>query len=296
MTTFRQTRQWTSIGQLRQALSCLLILALGSNVQADTGSPLPDASPVPGGIAHLLLPIDSFQPPEAYLGKKRLLVRSTEGTRYQQQAPWLALVGIPLSSKPGPHAISVGEQQFEIEVGTKEYREQRITIKNKRKVNPNSLDMERIGREKKKMLAALASWSEPTVTVTRFSSPAPGPYSSPFGLRRFFNDQPRKPHSGLDIAASQGTAIVAPAPAVVMDAGDYFFNGRNLILDHGRGLITMYSHMEQIDVAVGDRVDTGEKLGTVGSSGRVTGPHLHWTVSLNNARVDPLLFLRPATP
>lgn len=294
MKTLRNTLQLA--GQSSRALGCLLMLAFGGTAQAATASPLPDSSPVPGGVAHLLLPIESQQPPQAYLGKKRLLVRSTEGTRYQQQAPWLALVGIPLSSKPGVHAVNVGKQQFEFEVDAKEYREQRITIKNKRKVNPNSLDMERITREKKKMLAALASWSEPAVTVTRFSSPAPGPYSSPFGLRRFFNDQPRKPHSGLDIAASKGTPIVAPAPAVVMDAGDYFFNGRNLILDHGRGLITMYSHMEEIDVAVGDKVNTGDRLGTVGSSGRVTGPHLHWTVSLNNARVDPLLFLLPAAP
>ena len=294
MKTLRKTLQLAA--QFSRAIGCLLMLTVGGNVQAATTSPVPDSSPVPGGVAHLLLPIESLQTPEAYLGKKRLLVRSTEGTRYQQQAPWLALVGIPLSSKPGTHAVNVGKQQFEFEVDAKEYREQRITIKNKRKVNPNSLDMARIGREKTKMLAALASWSEPPVTVTRFSSPAPGPYSSPFGLRRFFNGQPRKPHSGLDIAASQGTPIVAPAPAVVMDAGDYFFNGRNLILDHGRGLITMYSHMEDIDVAIGDRVDTGDRLGTVGSSGRVTGPHLHWTVSLNNARVDPLLFLLPATP
>jgi murein DD-endopeptidase MepM/ murein hydrolase activator NlpD len=143
------------------------------------------------------------------------------------------------------------------------------------------------------MLAALASWSEPSQTITRFQKPTPGPYSSPFGLRRFFNDQPRKPHSGLDIAATTGTPIVAPAPAVVMDTGDYFFNGRNLILDHGRGLITMYSHMDRIDVAVGDTVNTGDQLGVVGSSGRVTGPHLHWTVSLNNARIDPMLFLLP---
>ncbi|MEH6471461.1 MAG: peptidoglycan DD-metalloendopeptidase family protein [Halopseudomonas sp.] len=279
---------------IRPLVVTLLIMAsFSGRLMADSGSMLPEVAAVPGGIAHVLLPIDSPLQPEAYFGKHRLLVQSTHNTRYQQQAPWLALVGIPLSTQAGTHQVKIGNQAVDFTVADKQYREQRLTIKNKRKVNPNKLDMERIGGEKQRMLAALASWSEPAQTLTRFNKPTPGPYSSPFGLRRFFNDQPRKPHSGLDIAAPIGTPIQAPASGVVMDAGDYFFNGRNLILDHGRGLITMYSHMERIDVAIGDQVSTGQQLGTVGSSGRVTGPHLHWTVSLNNARVDPMLFMAP---
>lgn len=282
---------------IRPLIITLLIVTgltgLTGRLMAQTGAPFPDALAVPGGVAHVLLPIDSTEPPAAYFGRHRLLVQRTQGTEYQQQAPWLALVGIPLSTAAGTQQISVGSQSFTFEVTAKQYREQRLVIKDKRKVNPNPLDMKRIGAEKTKMLGALASWSQPKDTTTRFQRPAPGPYSSPFGLRRFFNDQPRKPHSGLDIAAAKGTPILAPAPGVVMDAGDYFFNGRNLILDHGRGLITMYSHMERIDVKVGDQVRTGDRLGTVGSSGRATGPHLHWTVSLNNARVDPMLFLDP---
>ena len=254
---------------------------------------LPDHSAVPGGVALVPLAIQTDQPPSAYFGDKRLLVVANPDQTEATKQPWIALVGIPLSAKPGQHQLNIGEQRFEFRVDDKQYREQRLVIKNKRKVNPNALDLERIGKEKTKMLAALASWSEPAQTVTRFARPAPGPYSSPFGLKRFFNDQPRRPHSGLDIAAPKGTPISAPAPARVIDSGDYFFNGRNLILDHGRGLITMYSHMDRIDVEVGQWVETGDQLGTIGNSGRVTGPHLHWSVSLNNVRVDPMLFLRP---
>ncbi|MFT5721210.1 MAG: murein DD-endopeptidase MepM/ murein hydrolase activator NlpD [Motiliproteus sp.] len=275
------------------ALALLLLTSLSGRALAAT-APLPDSLSVPGGIAHVLLPIDSATAPAAYLGKQRLLVRSTQGTQYQQQAPWLALVGISLNTATGSQQINVGNQVFEFEVTGKAYREQRLVIKNKRKVNPNKLDMDRIITEKTRMLGALASWSEPKTTITRFQLPASGPFSSPFGLRRFFNDQPRKPHSGLDIAAAKDSPILAPAPGVILDAGDYFFNGRNLILDHGRGLISMYSHMERIDVSVGDQINTGDLLGTVGSSGRVTGPHLHWSVSLNNVRVDPTLFLDPS--
>lgn len=271
----------------------LILTSLNGRLMAATESTLPDSLVVPGGIAHILLPIDSTTPPAAYLGEQRLLVKSTQGTRYQQQAPWLALVGISLDTATGPQHIHVGKQSFAFVVTDKAYREQRLVIKDKRKVNPQKLDMERINTEKARMLGALASWSEPATTVTRFQRPAPGPFSSPFGLRRFFNDQPRKPHSGLDIAAAKGTPILAPAPGVILDAGDYFFNGRNLILDHGRGLISMYSHLDRIDVSVGDQINTGDLLGSVGSSGRATGPHLHWSVSLNNARVDPMLFLEP---
>jgi murein DD-endopeptidase MepM/ murein hydrolase activator NlpD len=122
--------------------------------------------------------------------------------------------------------------------------------------------------------------------------PAQGPYSSAFGLKRFFNDQPRAPHSGLDIAAPDKSPIKVAAAGKVTAVGEYFFNGNTVIVDHGHGLSTMYCHMSRIDVKVGDQLELGEQIGLVGKTGRVTGPHLHWGVSLNNTRVDPLLFVK----
>ncbi|HAJ93205.1 MAG TPA: peptidase M23 [Gammaproteobacteria bacterium] len=252
-----------------------------------------DTTPVPGGIAVITLPADA-DPASARYGDKRVLV-TKNNDRY------LAIVGLPLTTIPGRHFLKLTDRQGKhlnlgFQVEDKSYEEQHITIKDKRKVNPEERDMERITRESKQIKKALRHWSSRENVVTDFRQPVAGPTSSPFGLRRFFNEQARNPHSGLDIAAPEGAPIQAPAPGTVLDTGDFFFNGNTVLLDHGQGLVTMYCHMSKIDVTPGQTVNTGDKLGEIGMTGRVTGPHLHWGVSLNDARIDPLLFLPEAVP
>jgi len=259
-----------------------------------TALPL-DSTPVPGGIAVVKLPDDVASETLRYLDR-RVLVTQQDGGQF-------AVVGLSLGTRPGRHHLKAQTTQgkpvsIAFTVEDKAYEEQHITIEDKRKVNPGKRDMERITREKQQITTALQQWSAQQDVVIDFVKPVEGPTSSPFGLKRFFNEQPRNPHSGLDIAAPEGTPIRAPAPGTVIETGDYFFNGNTVFIDHGQGLVTMYCHMSAIDVQPGARVATGDVIGKVGMTGRVTGPHLHCGVSLNDARVDPMLFLpaeKPAT-
>ena len=252
---------------------------------------LPHANPVPGGIALVELPAagDNIK---AYFQKKRLAIV------YENNKPY-ALVGIPLSTRAGKQQLqlktSKGSQQLAFTVKPKTYKAQYLTIKNKRKVNPYEKDMARINKERKKKNRAKKHWSQRPVHAD-FITPVKGEISSIFGLRRFFNKQPRRPHSGLDIAAARGTPIHAVADGKVIEAGNFFFSGNMVYIDHGQGLISLYAHMNRIDVKVGDSIKQGQVIGLVGSTGRVTGPHLHLAVIANQTLVDPLLFLDELNP
>lgn len=248
---------------------------------------LPQSLPVPGGVA--LVPLDGEARPRATYRERPVMVVS-EGER------WVAVVGIPLGAQPGSHRLEVerdGGERFTVRfaVRTHDYPEQHIEIENDRMVNPYREDLERIRRERQRMDRALRSFSDTPEPPLRFVHPVHGPESSAFGLRRFYNGEARSPHSGIDLVADAGTPIRAPARGTVLDVGNFFFNGNTVLLDHGQGLVTMYCHLSSAAVESRDVVQQGQVLGTVGATGRVTGPHLHWSVSLNDARVDPRLFL-----
>lgn len=248
---------------------------------------MPTSSSVPGGI--VLIPVDNNQIAEsARFEKKKLAVLNIDNKKH-------LLLGIPLSMTPGQHTLDINNQQGKVEkisfkVEPKTYLSQHITIKNKRKVNPYKDDMPRILSEKKRKNTARKHWEDAEVRAD-FIVPVDGRISGIFGLRRFFNNQPRRPHSGLDIAAPEGTPIKAVESGKVIEAGDFFFSGNVVYIDHGQGLITLYAHMHSINVKVGDMIQRGQVIGTVGETGRVTGPHLHLSVIANQTLVDPLLFL-----
>lgn len=278
-----------------RVVAALAVLACAPMQLARTDAPseppaLPRESRVPGGIAILDLGAGERLPGDVIFNDHRApVLRMPEG--------WVALVGIPLDAAPGPHsallrpANDAPERQLAFTVAPKKYDEQRLKVAEKRHVDPLQEDLERIARERIRIDAALGHYSTEFAPQFALQPPVPGRRSSSFGLRRFFNDQPRNPHTGMDIAAPKGTPIVSPAPGRVLDAGDFFFNGNTVFVDHGLGVVTIYCHLDRIDVKARDTVDKGTPLGQVGATGRVTGPHLHWGIAVNRALVDPALFL-----
>ncbi len=268
----------------------LLALTLSLFSTVLPAAELPQGEPVPGGIAIVPLTNGDSPAPSAYFAGQRVMVLKNAGK-------WTAVIGIPLKSTPGTATLKVRNgghsSSHSFTIHDKTYKTQRITIKDKRKVDPTALDLKRIHRESRIMHAAFTAWHARDNVPLQLDLPVHGPISSPFGLRRVFNGEPRNPHSGLDIAVPAGTPIHAPASGRVAALGHYFFDGNTVLIDHGQGLVTMYCHMKKILVKKGQQLSRGDVIGLAGQTGRATGPHVHWGVSLNNARVDPGLFLAP---
>jgi murein DD-endopeptidase MepM/ murein hydrolase activator NlpD len=272
-------RFFLSIGPALAALAC------PSGARADT---TPRASPVPGGVAKIRLGAGA-EPPRAHLGGDRLLVM-------RDGEAWFALVGIPLATKPGTKlAVEAeladgGRERFEIAVAPKRYGSQHLTAP-RAQVELSAEDLARYERERVHLEAVLRTFTALAPATLAMLQPAPGRRSSSFGLRRYFNGQARSPHNGMDIAAPVGTPVIAANTGRVIDSGDYFFPGKTVILDHGQGLLSLYAHLSAVDAAVAEPVGAGAVIGKVGATGRVTGPHLHFSVYLNAVAVDPALFL-----
>jgi murein DD-endopeptidase MepM/ murein hydrolase activator NlpD len=268
--------------------------ALASSRAAASGSTLPSQSRVPGGVA--LLPIPEAAdaaaiPPVATYDGKRVMVWKTANH-------WIAIVGIPLNAAPGAATLTVqrnggAETQIAFQVSPKQYTEQRLTVPPSQ-VDLSPEDQARYTREATHLHEALATFDERVPSSLRLAAPLDGVRTSSFGRRRVFNNESRAPHSGMDIAAAAGAPVHAAADGTVIDTGSYFFNGNTVLIDHGEGLITMYCHLSAIGVSIGDAVRRGAVIGKVGATGRVTGPHLHFGVTLNREFVDPALFLPAA--
>jgi murein DD-endopeptidase MepM/ murein hydrolase activator NlpD len=272
----------------RLALLCLCI----SPAFADGAFVAPRVSGVPGGVVTFKVAGPADRPPTVvYDGRPAMVVREHDS--------WLAIVGIGLGIEPGEYHVDVrepgGERKLPFTVMAKTYAVQQLKVA-PGQVNLTPENEARVATEREKMRTALESFSPNAPATLRLDQPVPGRRSSSFGLRRVFNGESRNPHSGMDIAAPTGTPIKAPLAGRVVDVGTYFFNGNNVLIDHGQGLVTMYCHLSKIRVTVGQELKRGDVLGDVGATGRVTGPHLHWGVSLNGAMVDPALFLPPPPP
>lgn len=245
---------------------------------------------VPGGVVEIHVAAAGNPRPEVRFDGRPVLLR-------QRADGWHALVGLPLDTPVGEQAVQVGPEGNSrpqtFVVGPKAYPEQRLTIKNPKMVTPPADELARIAEERERQLAIRSRFRDVPVSRVDLDLPADGRLSSRFGLRRIFNGEPRAPHTGLDVAVPTGTPIRAPADGVVSLVDDLYFNGKTVFVDHGQGFVSMVCHLDKARVEVGQKVARGDRLGDAGSSGRATGPHLHWSVYLNGAAVDPALFIAP---
>jgi len=270
---------------MRHTLLSLITLIISTGTSTTYALDLPKENRVPGGIAIIQLP-DSAEKPVVHYGNYRVTVIKDQH--------WLALVGIPLATQPGKQVIKVKdgtqESDLEFDINDKLYPTQQLTVA-PRMANPTKEDQIRIAKEVKRTEAALTHYSEAIAPEFNLLQPVIGTPSNSYGSRRVFNGEARAPHSGMDIPAPTGASIKAPADGIVVEVGNFFFNGNTVFIDHGHGLATMYCHLSKIEVKNGQRVKRGQEIGLVGATGRVTGPHLHFGVSLNRAMIDPALFL-----
>ena len=209
---------------------------------------------------------------------------------------WRGLVGIDLEAEPGDYPVALRattadgrtvHATYVLTVEAKEFPTRHLSV-NPSFVNPPPELLERIQREAREVAAVFKKASSDRLWEGSFVAPVPGESTSSFGRRSVYNGEPRSPHSGTDFRAGEGTPIEAPNAGTVVLTGDLYFSGNVVIVDHGWGLYSYFAHLSAIDVSVGDAVTQGQVVGRVGATGRVTGPHLHWTVRLNDARVDPL--------
>jgi murein DD-endopeptidase MepM/ murein hydrolase activator NlpD len=271
----------------------VIILTLGILLVPGLASAqsLIEESRVPGGVAVVQLPWHQQGRPQAsYLGNPVMVL--------QQADRWYAIVGLGLKTKPGKKLVKIVKDEkdkISFKVVDKHYPTQYVNGVPKKTVDLSAADYKRYLKERKKINTAKKIWTDIDPASLQLMLPVKSRISGLFGRRRVFNGKPRNPHSGLDLAAPRGTHVYAPADGKVILTGNFLFIGNAIFIDHGQGLITLYGHLSKIDVKTGAKVQRGHLIAEVGSTGRATGPHLHWGVYLNRVAVDPMLFINSNT-
>jgi murein DD-endopeptidase MepM/ murein hydrolase activator NlpD len=286
--------------RLRRAFACFLPLLLtclrpASPSNQNSTDPIHlsagQGQVYPGDIVRIDIAAQNVERLDlAFIGRK-VTVRSKANS-----GTWQALVGIDLETKPGLYALTgtatlPNGQSINLEksirILPKKFPVQRITVDEKY-VTLDPEDAKRAAEESQKLGALWGTITPNKLWQGQFLYPVSSTLTSGFGRRRIVNDQPRSPHSGVDLKASTGTPIQAANVGHVVLAEDLFFSGNTVVLDHGLGLYTYYAHCSRILVTTGETVKKGQVIAEVGASGRVTGPHLHWACRLSQARVNPL--------
>lgn len=205
-----------------------------------------------------------------------------------------AWIGIDLGIKPGVHDIvvhsSTGDRHDKLLIRAGEFRISRISVA-KKMAEFDATSLKRIREDQAAMKSTYTMQVNGHPDIGIADEPTEGIVSTPFGAQRYVNGEPRSPHSGIDIAAAEGTPVINPLAGRVLLARSMYLNGNTVVIGHGNGLVMVYSHLHVLDVRQGEWLEAGSRIGEVGMTGRATGPHLHWGVRFNQARINPLSLL-----
>lgn len=241
-----------------------------------------------GDLCLIGIRVEGGNPPAVlWMGKEVFLVANPQKTE------WYGYLVADLTAKPGHYKVVVrmpgsgSEKQVELEIREKNYGVRRLTLP-KNMVDLDAQTLQRAKKESKRMKVLWEATPSPPLWSGPFIRPVPGKVVGAFGQRSIINDQPRSPHSGVDLKGERGAPIMAINSGQVVLTGDHFFTGLTVVIDHGGGILSMYFHLDRIAVEKGERVKKGHIIGLVGSTGRATGPHLHWAIRINGDRIDPL--------
>jgi len=219
---------------------------------------------------------------------------SIDGSSVRVSSDGQFLIGFGRDAKPEARLRirhpGGGLTEKTLKVSKRQYNVQRINGLPPGKVTPRPEDLKRIRGDNAKINQARRQDTDRADFSSGFRWPAAGPISGVYGSRRILNGKPKNPHNGVDVAAPLGAPVVAPADGlVVLAQADMFYTGKTVMIDHGHGLTSVYAHMDKINVTQGQHITKGAAIGTVGKTGRVTGPHLHWGVTLFGTHLDPAL-------
>ena len=245
-------------------------------------------STYPGGLINY-----SLNTERKYL-EKNLRVKDLEFSICKELgSPKSLLIPIHLTFEEDRVSIFFSDQLISsIDIESRDYSESRITISNQDFVSPPNAMLERIKEEYSQSISAKNVFNLKKNTSKEMIIPLEGIMSSEYGVKRFINEQPRNRHIGLDIAAAEGRPIFAPLNGKVILAGNFFYKGNVIFIDHGNGLVSSYSHLSKKLVDLNQIVTAGDNIGLVGSTGRVTGPHLHWEVYFLGIPINPEIFIK----
>ena len=283
------------IKHLAACMTIISFLLFSGFAQADPNNPSYiqiSSTRIPqGGVSLITIRSTPWEHPKVTWLNKKVHLIPNESNTY-----WKGFLAVDLTKKPGYDQVIVSMNpsdqtaQIKMEIVSKDYGLSRLTLP-KHMVELDDKTLQRVLKEQKKMRKL---WEAPHPNLLwkgTFIRPVPGKVISPFGTKRIINDQPRSPHSGIDMRGQTGTPIKTMNHGKIVLTDDFFFSGKSVVIDHGGEILSMYFHLNKILVQHGEYVKKGQVIGLIGSTGRASGPHLHWGIRLNRARVDPMMFI-----